>query len=176
MMEKKDFTLTVRRMAEQDTDMFSDFLLSTSEQTRFFMDAHPYDRATAELFTSPRELARNDTIRYVAVIPDEAGEVMAGYLFFWNWFKKVPWLGIAVSDRFQGMGAGMRIMTFATEEAKRHGKGGILLTTKKNNLPAQHLYLKCGYEMLGEYDYGHASAMQFLMINNFDDEAAGSGK
>ena len=41
------------------------------------------------------------------------------------------------------------MMEFSIDYAKKHGKGGILLTTSKVNFKAQALYKKFGYEMLG---------------------------
>lgn len=157
----------IRRFTSEDTALVYDFFTAASEETRYFLDAHVYDLKTAEKFTSAEELAKKDVRRYAAVINRDGAEMMVGYLFFWDWTKRIPWLGIGVRDGYKGMGIGKRIMDFASQEARENGKGGILLTTKKDNLRAQALYKKCGYEFIGEQKTG--DIFQHLMLLNFTD-------
>jgi RimJ/RimL family protein N-acetyltransferase len=74
---------------------------------------------------------------------------MIGTVILWDWTKPVPWFGICSRDGWQGQGLGNRMMTCAVEYAKQHGKGGILLTTHKENLRAQALYKKYDFETIG---------------------------
>ena len=90
---------------------------------------------------------------------------MVGYLFFFSYQYKIPWLGIAVSDDVKGLHLGTRLMAYAEQYAKEHGKGGILLTTHQANLRGQVLYEKSGYERLGNHHSG-----EVLYILRFDDK------
>jgi len=54
-------------------------------------------------------------------------------------------------------------MEFSIDYAKKHGKGGILLTTQKPNVKAQAMYKKFGYEMLGQ----DTRLDEYLMILRF---------
>jgi ribosomal protein S18 acetylase RimI-like enzyme len=174
-MSKNTPPLTIRRLTTNDTQLLYAFFQSASERTRFLMCAHPYDYETAEKLTSPEQIALPNIIRYAAVTPDGDSEVMAGYLFFWDWDRKVPWLGIAVSDRFHGLGIGKRLMTFAEETARQSGKGGILLTTKKVNAVAFSMYQKCGYERIGEsLQWGPDHPPEHLLMLNFIDHGPGN--
>ena len=87
-----------------------------------------------------------------------------GYLFFFSYEYKIPWLGIAVSDDVKGMHLGTRLMEFAKNYAMAHGKGGILLTTHQANLRGQMLYENSGYERLGNHYSG-----EVMYILRFED-------
>ncbi|NLG24324.1 MAG: GNAT family N-acetyltransferase [Clostridiales bacterium] len=169
-MPKSAPALTIRRLTTGDTELLYDFFQSASERTRFLMSAHRYDRETAERLTSPDEIGRSDLIRFAAVTSEGGAPAMAGYLFFWDWNRRVPWLGIAVGDRFHGCGIGARLMGFAADQAQKAGKGGILLTTKKVNEIALAMYLKCGYRLLGEYLSDGGEPAEHLLMLNFPDD------
>ena len=70
-------------------------------------------------------------MRFCATLIEDGQEVMAGYVFFWDWHTQVPWFGIGATDRFHGMGLGNQMMEFSIDYAKKYGKGGILLTTSE---------------------------------------------
>ena len=74
---------------------------------------------------------------------------MAGYVFFLDWDTGVPELGIAVRDDLQGQHLGKKLMTYAIESAREHGKGGIYLTTHTANLRGQALYESVGFTCMG---------------------------
>jgi len=140
------------------------FFNSFSAQTRYFFTPHEIDadglhRLVRGIPTNPN--AR----RFMATVIEAGQEVMAGYVFFWDWHKMVPWLGIGATDRFQGMRLGNKMMEFAIRMAQEHHKGGILLTTKKENYRAQGIYQKFGFELLGQ----EKNLVEYLMILNFLD-------
>jgi hypothetical protein len=81
------------------------------------------------------------------------------------WVRKVPWLGIAVSEEAKGCHLGTRLMEFAKNYALQHGKGGILLTTHRANIRGQALYEKSGYEYLGDHKSG-----ELMYILDFKEE------
>jgi ribosomal protein S18 acetylase RimI-like enzyme len=66
----------------------------------------------------------------------------------------VPWLGIAVRDDFQGQGVGSFMLRSLFSLLQAQGFGGLLLRTAVNNLPAQKLYEKHGFERIGTHDSG----------------------
>jgi ribosomal protein S18 acetylase RimI-like enzyme len=163
-MEKKMLQVVIRPITENDADLMIAFFNSFSDQTRRFFTPHDIDPNGLRLLVSGIPSNPNAR-RFMATIMEEGKEVMAGYVFFWDWHKMVPWFGIGASDRFQGMGLGNQMMSFAVEMAKAHHKGGILLTTWKDNYRAQNLYKKFGFELIGQ----EKNLVEYLMIMNFPD-------
>ncbi|MGI6689551.1 MAG: GNAT family N-acetyltransferase [Clostridiales bacterium] len=155
--------IMIRPIQEGDVDLIYDYFLSHSEETKRFFTPHAMDRACAEWLTQEDRLDP-DTHRFVAVKTDAGAETIVGYVFFWKWTKMVPWFGIAVRDGYKGQGLGTLMMQHAIDEAKKHHKGGILLTTATDNVRAQALYRKFGYEIIGKDERG-----EYLMILNFPD-------
>ena len=155
---------TIRPLDETDTERLYAYFCSFSEETRYFFTPHALDRDfTAKL--THEDLADPDTLRFVVVTRQNGEELIVGYFFFWSWLKKVPWFGIGVRDGYKGQGLGSRMMQHAVHEARQRQKGGILLTTRKDNTRAQALYRKFGYEILGEEPRG-----EYLLLLNFPDD------
>jgi len=158
---------TVRPVRADDADRIYDYFQSFSEQTRCFFTPHAMDRAFAEKMTEDDRLDP-DTNRFIAVTGSGDREIVVGYVFFWNWSKRVPWFGIGVRDGFQRQGLGTLMMQHAVNTARAHRKGGIILTTRQDNVRAQGLYKKFGFEIIGQDPRN-----EFLMILNFPDEELG---
>ena len=161
---KDNESFIIRPIHEQDTDRLYDYFCSFSDETRYFFRPHALDRAFAEKL-SHADRTDPDTRRFVVVLQQESQEIVTGYFFFWSWQKKVPWFGIGVRDGYKGKGLGGLMMQHAVREAEQHDKGGILLTTKKDNVRAQKLYQKFGFVILGEEPHG-----EYLLLLNFPDE------
>ena len=163
-MDNKKVALaaTIRPLTENDTDLIYTFFTSFSAQTRQFFTPHAIDLPglTRIIHNIPSDPT---AARFCATLIEDGQEVMAGYVFFWDWHTQVPWFGIGATDRFHGMGLGNQMMEFSIDYAKKHGKGGILLTTQKPNVKAQAMYKKFGYEMLGQDTH----LDEYLMILRF---------
>jgi ribosomal protein S18 acetylase RimI-like enzyme len=143
-----DADISIRLMTGADDDLFVAFYAALSQETLFFFSAH--DPNPVKLHELVAGIPAETTIRrFAAVYPGEHGEEMAGYLFLWDLDRMVPWLGICVRDDFKGQGLGTRLMRHAQEYCRARGKGGILLTTHKENMRGQALYRKMGFEILG---------------------------
>jgi ribosomal protein S18 acetylase RimI-like enzyme len=160
-------TPSIRPLTVDDAQKMIDFFGSFSEQTRIFFTPHDITPDGLRKMVASLD-ERKDAIRFMLSVEEDGQEIMAGYVFFWDWDKLIPWFGIGLRDNYQGMGYGNLMMDFAIDLAKRRGKGGILLTTQKPNFRAQSLYKKYGYEMLGDHIHG-----EYLLILRFIDPAVG---
>ena len=156
-------TSTIRPLAADDTQKMIDFFGSFCEQTRIFFTPHDITPDGLRMMVGGLD-EHKDACRFMLSVEEEGLEIMAGYVFFWDWDKLIPWFGIGLRDKYQGMGYGSLMMEFAIDLARRNGKGGILLTTHKPNLKAQGLYKKYGYELLGDHVSG-----EYVLILRFTD-------
>ena len=140
--------LVFREMRPDDEAGMREFYRALGpESTAFFNAGHGNERRTMDFFgPSPRPFHEY----YNA----EKDGVIAGHLFIWDTDTRVPWLGIAVRDDFQGRGVGGFMLTSLVALLTARGCGGLLLRTAKNNIPAQRLYEKYGFERLGEHPSG----------------------
>lgn len=156
--------IIIRPFRKGDTDLVFEFLLSLTEDTRHMISGLPDTREEIVKLTGG-DIEDPDSLRFMACQIEDDREVMVGYVFFFvNWSKRVPWVGIVVRDGCQGMGLGKKMMLYAIDKAKEYNKGGILLTTRKDNYRAIALYKKLGFDIIGEDPRG-----EHLMILNFPD-------
>ena len=113
---------------------------------RFFNINNIHRNSLLDWFDGKRPDKRN----FIAVCTNERGqEEIAGYVFLWDLNYKTPWLGICVSDKWQGHGIGKKLMAYAENYCRKLGKGGIFLTTDKENIAGQKLYVASGYRQIG---------------------------
>lgn len=148
--------VAIRPFAAGDETLVSAFFDQMGGETRALFNRGDGNRFTAMRFF---EGAQDHTARFLA----EAGGRMVGYVFLWDMDKRVPWLGVAVSEDWKGRHLGRRLLNHAHAYAKELGKGGILLTTGFANVRGQGLYARMGYEHIGTHISG-----ELLYIIRFD--------
>lgn len=148
---KNGCTLTVRPMEAGDTQILYNHFCDLSAWSRAKFRPHDFTMETARKFTG-EGLSDPDCKRFIAIVEKDGVKSAAGYCFISSWQSETPWLGIAVGDPWQGMGVGRAMMGFMIAEARRRGKKELHLTTDKDNIAGQKLYLKCGFVITGEGD------------------------
>jgi len=148
----------IREFAKSDRQWVVDFFDQMGGETRAFFCQGDYNRNTALSFFDGNP---EDKVFFLA----EKDGVMVGYVFLFDTRKKIPWLGIAVSEDMKGRHLGRRLIQRAKDYAKQHGMGGIMLTTNFANLRGQGLYAREGFERLGMHSSG-----ELLYIYRFDYE------
>ena len=135
-------SLEIRRFRPDDRERVNGFFDSLGFDARMFFNRLDGNRQNAlRYFDGTLE----NTIQWMAC----DGDIMAGYVFLWDVDSSVVWFGIAVADAYQRRGLGWRLAQTAISWAKKHGKGGVLLTTHAANFKAQALYEKCGFRRIG---------------------------
>ena len=147
--------MTVRKMQMCDREKAAEFYASMGERSAHFFNVnHGNERRTMEFF----ENGKKDHIFYVAF---DGGELVA-LAFIWDIDRTVPWFGIAVRDSAQGKGVGTAFMKEIFADILSAGYAGLLLRTATDNIPAQRLYEKCGFERLGTHPSG-----EYLYLKRF---------
>ena len=147
--------MTVRKMLPCDKEKVADFYASMGERSaRFFNVNRGNEKRTMEFF----ENGKKDHVFYIAF----EGEELVALAFIWDIDRTVPWFGIAVRDSAQGKGVGTAFMKEIFADILSGGYAGLLLRTATDNIPAQKLYEKCGFERLGVHPSG-----EYLYIKRF---------
>ena len=147
--------MTVRKMQMRDREKVADFYACMGERSaRFFNVNHGNEKRTMEFF----ENGKKDHVFYVAL----EGEELVALAFIWDIDRTVPWFGIAVRDTAQGKGVGTAFLKEILSDILSEGYAGLLLRTAADNIPAQRLYEKCGFERIGVHPSG-----EYLYLKRF---------
>lgn len=143
-------TFPIRPLTFTDKDLAMRFFDQMGPNTlRFFNRNNIHRESLLACFEGKRPDKRN----FIAVATNDRGEEeIAGYVFLWDLHFKTPWLGICVSENWQGHGLGGKLMAYAESYCRQLGKGGIFLTTDQENLAGQKLYARSGYRQIGYLD------------------------
>jgi len=145
----KDFTLTVRPIEASDTNLIYGHFCDLSARSRAKFRPHEFTIEVAQNFAC-EGLSDPDCKRFIAIVEKNGAISAAGYCFLSSWREEYPWVGIAVGDKWQGMGVGKRMMEYIIMVARQNGKKGLHLNTDKDNIAGQKLYKSCGFVITGE--------------------------
>ena len=150
-MEKSVESLKIRPLVPEDRErVYTFFRQLGDEGSAFFNYENNNEKGVYEYLNG----LQPDRIYWGAIADTPDGEEIAGLVFLWKKNTKVPWLGIAVTEKWKGRHLGRRLMATAVEWAKAANAGGILLTTATTNVRGQTLYERCGFERIGIYHDG----------------------
>ena len=149
--------LVIRSFTANDRPLVEEFFANLGEEGSWFFNRNRGNEKGAYSWFegNPRKI--------VCFMAELKGK-MLGYLFFYENQNLTPWLGIAVREDAKGCHIGTRLMAFGEDYARKHNKGGILLTTDQKNFRGQALYEKSGYKREGIHTSG-----EFLYIRYFED-------
>lgn len=73
-----------------------------------------------------------------------------GYSFLRLFGYEIPSFGIVVRRDYYGKGCGATLTKWTIEKAKKLGYKKVILKTYKENIPAQKIYEKIGFKIIGE--------------------------
>ncbi len=100
---------------------------------------------------------------FCATVTLDGQEQIVGYTFLWETDKMIPWLGIAIHEKWKGYHLGRIMMSHLDTYAKEQGFGGLMLTTVPANIRAHTLYTNMGYEYMGSHTCG-----EYMYIKRYD--------
>ncbi|MBQ8311326.1 MAG: GNAT family N-acetyltransferase [Clostridia bacterium] len=151
--------ITIRTLKAGDENLINDFFDRMGGESRALFNRRDYNRrGVLKQCTKPL----SDRCYWLAILDG----AMVGYVFYLDWDTGVPELGIAVRDDLRGQRLGKRLMMYAIDEAKMHGKGGIYLTTHTANLRGQALYDAMGFTCMGVAKNGTELMYLYRFRNN----------
>lgn len=91
---------------------------------------------------------KNKAAYYFVAIDEKKSRVM-GYGGFWRVVDEANINNIAVHPDYRGKHIGDKIMQILIEEAQKLGLDTMFLEVRRSNEPAQSLYRKHGFQMVG---------------------------
>lgn len=145
----------IRKMTLRDEEGVKRFYRSLGEEAAFYFNNGGGNEArTMQFFAG----GKPDHLFHVV---STEGEI-AALAFLWDLDSGVPWFGIGVGDPYRHLGVGSALLAQQLALCGKRGFGGMLLRTHKNNLAAQKLYERFGFERLGEHPSG-----EYLYIRRY---------
>lgn len=149
--------MNIRMMKDSDKKMVQAFFENMSERSASFFNVNRgNENRTMEFFVNGKKDHR------FFVVTDE--KEITALAFIWDINTSIPWFGIAVSDAYHGQGIGTMLIRSIFNALRSEGYGGLFLRTSKENIPAQKLYEKCGFERVGTHHSG-----EYLYIKRWKD-------
>jgi RimJ/RimL family protein N-acetyltransferase len=128
---------------------FRTFLLSLSEKT--LNNFNPFGKITLKNIDKlvEKEFSRKDKIKFFTYIGNEI--ISYSYLTLFDKLSKKHncILGIVIADNWQGKGYGKQICQHMIKTAWKKKLTKIWLTVFIDNIPAQKIYSKLGFELEG---------------------------
>ncbi len=149
---------TIRPVTADDEALIDEFFSVMGGESRAFFNRHDGNHQSAIDF------CRNPGNKRQYFLA-EADGIMIGLVFLWDLNTSIPWLGIAVREEMKGKHIGRKLIAYAQEYAKEHGKGGIQLTTHIANLRGQSLYETMGFRRMGI----HGPSGEFYYLFRYTD-------
>ena len=156
-MEQNINDLEIRLLTDDDKQKVYDFFRTLGEEGSYFFNRGNGNENRTYAFLEGKY---PDHIFWAVTNCDDE---IVGIVFLWRKDSGVPWLGIGIAEKWKGKHLGRRLMTCASDWAKKNGAGGIMLTTAQTNVRGQGLYEHMGYEKLGVHHSG-----EFLYLLTFD--------
>lgn len=133
--------LNLIEITSNDSQLLDDFLKNAGEETL----------KTFRYFNKrPKEVIDNHLITYILVDQELKLPVAYGHL---DRETTKTWLGIAVSESFQGKGIGKMMMNHLLAYASSSKIEEIYLSVDKTNTPAISLYKSCGFTLVSEHEH-----------------------
>lgn len=154
--------VTMRELLPSDMERIMAFFDQMAGDTRAMFNRGDVNRVRVIQYLE--ENTPNEK-HFCATVEINGKETIVGYVFLWETNLQVPWLGIAVHERWKGFHLGRVLLSYLDEYAKGHNYGGLMLTTVPANIRAQSLYTNMGYEYMGSHMCG-----EYMYLKRFSRE------
>ncbi len=153
---------SIRELVPDDMDRILAFFDQMAGDTRAMFNRGDVNRVRVIEYLEGK---RPNEKHFCATVDVDGKEQIVGYTFVWETDKMIPWLGIAVHEKWKGFRLGRILMAHLDKYAKEQGFGGLMLTTVPANIRAHTLYHNMGYEYLGSHSCG-----EYMYIKRYDME------
>lgn len=151
--------VSFRKIEPEDYDKLMAFFDQMSGDTRAMFNRLDINTIRAIKYLKGEG---EDEIHFGAFLNVGGEEIIVGYVFLWDLNTTIPWLGIAVHEKYKGYHLGRELLRLLDDYCLKNGYGGLMLTTVPANIRAHSLYSRMGYEYMGMHPCG-----EFLYIKRF---------
>lgn len=151
--------VTIRELVPGDMEQILEFFDQMAGDTRAMFNRGDVNRIRVIDYLEGRTPTEK---HFCATVNVDGKEKIVGYTFLWELDKSIPWLGIAVHERWKGFHLGRVLMEHLDRYVLDHGYGGLMLTSVPANIRAHTLYTNMGYEYLGSHMSG-----EFMYIKRY---------
>ena len=151
---------SVRELVPNDMERILAFFDQMAGDTRAMFNRGDVNRVRVVEYLEGK---RPNEKHFCATVEVDGEEQIVGYTFLWETDKMIPWLGIAVREKWKGFHLGRVLMAHLDAYAKEQGFGGLMLTTVPANIRAHTLYTNMGYEYMGSHTCG-----EYMYIKRYD--------
>jgi len=86
-----------------------------------------------------------------------------GYSFLRFFGYETPSFGCCIRNGYEKKGYGMILTKWTIEKAKKLGFNKVILKTYKENIPAQKIYKKIGFKIIGETEDKKQYKMELIL-------------
>ncbi|HCJ67063.1 MAG TPA: ribosomal-protein-alanine N-acetyltransferase [Elusimicrobia bacterium] len=107
-----------------------------------------------------REIGSNN----FCILREENSNQLLGYFGYWQIFEEFHITNLAVASEYRNQGIGSFILNYLLSEAKRKNCQRIILEVRSTNLPAQKLYFKFGFEIVGKRKKYYSDSEDALIL------------
>ena len=139
--EEKNKNLFIRNIEKKDVEELYDLLNNLDKKTKLFFHPHGFDYETI------KKICLSNKDHYFVMILDNQ---IIGYSFLRLFGYKTPSFGIVIRSELTGKGYGMLFTRWTINKAREVGYKKVILKTHKENIPAQLIYQKIGFKIVGE--------------------------
>ena len=151
---------SVRELVPDDMERILAFFDQMAGDTRAMFNRGDVNRVRVVEYLEGK---RPNEKHFCATVDVNGEEEIVGYSFLWETDKTIPWLGIAIHEKWKGFHLGRVMMAHLDDYAKEQGFGGMMLTTVPANIRAHTLYHNMGYEYMGSHTCG-----EYMYIKRYD--------
>lgn len=150
-MGKKEYV--VRELVRGDLSCISHFFDNLDGEGKAFFNQCEKNRLRIFKHLTQQE---DDFEVHFGVFDKNETTKMVAYFALLEINTMLPWIGLAVDEKYRGQHLGELILDYAESYVKKLGCGGLMLTTAAANIRGQNLYSKqgfvnCGFHVSREY-------------------------
>jgi RimJ/RimL family protein N-acetyltransferase len=138
---KKEDSIIIRDINENDAmDLFK-FLSDLNEKTKSYFHPHSFDLKTID------DICKSEKDHYFVMFFNSK---LIGYSFLRLFGYKIPSFGVIIKNHFTGKGYGTILSKWTIDKAREFGYNKVILKTYKDNISARKVYEKLGFKINGE--------------------------
>jgi ribosomal protein S18 acetylase RimI-like enzyme len=131
----------IREIKKEDAKQIFDLLNNLEEDVKKVYHPHSFDYKTV------KDICKNQKDHYFVM---EKNNQIIGYSFLRLFGYENPSFGIVIRKEYTDKGYGTILTKWTINKARKLGYDKVILKTYKENLPAQRIYKKLGFKIIGE--------------------------